>query len=165
MRTILKVIIPILLFSFSSHQLISQEDKVSIDTLNAEEKVKSGGLFLQILGTTPVAGLGLEVLIDDLLEAEIGVGFLSFGVGATIYPWRVRPDKLLFHTGFKYSQYTYLFDGGNYYYVPLGVTYFSGKRANYSIDVGPGRENYNVSSYSEESGFFVMGSIKFAFRF
>ena len=115
-----------------------------------------------ILGTSSYFGVTYERMLTDKWAAEIGVGILSVGFGATYYPWSIKEDDVSFYTGLKFNSPNVidallLFpdDLDPNFYIPIGFTYASSSGFNLGIDVGP---SLNGSTS-------VFGNIRLGFRF
>ncbi len=130
---------------------------------NAQEKItEKNNISFSILGTSSYLGVTYERMLTDKWAAEIGVGILSVGFGATYYPWEIKEDDISFYTGVKYSSpniITYAFlipdKTESIVYIPLGFTYATSGGFSLGLDVGP-----NLTGSTS-----VFGNIKAGFRF
>lgn len=131
--------------------------------LNAQETItEKNNISFSILGASSYAGVTYERMLTDNWVAEVGVGLLSVGFGATYYPWEIKEDDISFYTGVKYSSpniisFAFLIPDKteSTVYIPFGFTYATDEGFSLSLDVGP--------TLSGESA--VFGNIKAGFRF
>ena len=131
--------------------------------LNAQETItEKNNISFSILGASSYVGVTYERMLTDKWAAEIGVGLLSVGFGATYYPWEIKEDDVSFYTGVKYSSpnvisFAFLIpdETASTVYVPFGFTYATSGGFSLGLDGGP--------TLSGESA--VFGNIKAGFRF
>ena len=131
----------------------------------AQEKetiTQQNNISFSIMGTSSYFGVTYERMLTDKWAAEIGVGFLSVGFGATYYPWEIKEDDVSFYTGIKYSSPNVASillliesDTKSIVYVPLGFTYATSGGFSLGLDIGP----------SLAGGTGVFGNIRAGFRF
>lgn len=115
-----------------------------------------------VLGTSSYFGVTYERMLTNKWAAEIGLGVLSIGFGATYYPWEIKENDVSFYTGVKYSSpniITAVFlipeDTESVVYIPLGFTYATSGGFSIGLDVGP----------SLTGGTGVFGNVRAGFRF
>lgn len=131
--------------------------------VNAQDTItEKNNISFSILGTSSYVGVTYERMLTDKWAAEIGVGLLSVGFGATYYPWEIKEDDVSFYTGVKYSSpnvisFAFLIpdETASSVYIPIGFTYATSGGFSLGLDVGP--------TLSGESA--VFGNIKAGFRF
>ena len=119
-------------------------------------------ISLGVLGTSSYLGVTYERMLTNKWAAEIGVGLLSVGFGATYYPWEIKEGDVNFYTGLKYSSpniITTIFllpdETDAVLYLPVGFAYATSDGFSLGMDVGP---NFAGSSS-------VWGNIRLGFRF
>ena len=119
-------------------------------------------ISLGVLGTSSYIGVTYERMLTDEWAAEIGVGVLSVGFGATYYPWKIKEGDISFYTGMKYSSPNVITaiilipdQTDAALYVPIGFTYATSGGFSLGLDVGP-----NIIGTSG-----VWGGIRAGFRF
>jgi hypothetical protein len=108
--------------------------------LNAQDEqpktnsIKGQSISLGLMGAPawPI-GISYGQMLTNRISFEIGVGLVASGAGITYFITDPRNKRLILHAG--------LFAGINYsgfgmYYLPVGVTYFSKKNFQFSVDVG-----------------------------
>ncbi len=130
---------------------------------NAQDKItQKNNISFSILGTSSFVGVTYERMLTDKWAAEIGIGILSVGFGATYYPWEIKEDDVSFYTGVKYSSpniisYAFLIPEktNSIAYIPIGFTYATSGGFSLGLDIGP-----NLTG-----GASVFGNIKAGFRF
>lgn len=115
-----------------------------------------------VLGTSSYLGFTYERMLTDNWAAEIGLGALSIGFGATYYPWEIKEDDVSFYAGIKYSSpnvITAIFliddETESSVYIPVGFTYATSGGFSLGFDVGP--------TLTGSSGIF--GNVRAGFRF
>jgi len=134
-----------------------------VNQSNAQDTISEENfLSFSILGTSSYLGVTYERMLTDKWAAEIGIGALSIGFGATFYPWEIKEDDVSFYTGVKYSSpniITALFlvpdDTDSIVYIPLGFTYATSGGFSIGLDVGP----------SLTGGTGIFGNVRAGFRF
>lgn len=135
---------------------------ITTNTFSQETITEKNNISFSILGTSSYLGVTYERMLTDKWAAEIGLGVLSVGFGATYYPWEIKEDDISFYTGVKYSSpnvITTIFlipdKTESVVYIPLGFTYATSGGFSLGLDVGP-----NLTG-----GASVFGNIKAGFRF
>ncbi|MFK8037883.1 MAG: hypothetical protein AB8B74_06305 [Crocinitomicaceae bacterium] len=166
MKIINLIVLVVCLFSIPSVSGQSQ----------ADQSIEKNSISANILGTGSYLGISYERLIADRVSAEIGIGLIGIGVGATIYPLKkVEAKQLNPFVGIKFTNHA-IVDGENKSatYLPIGLTYFSKNDLNFSIDIGPSYFNHKSPGYmptQEEldkypfSDFGFWGNLKIGLRF
>lgn len=66
---------------------------------NETDEIRKNAISFNLLGTTPVLGITYERILSNKISFEIGLGLPSIGVGMKIFPYGIREEKLMFHTG------------------------------------------------------------------
>ncbi len=110
-------------------------------------------LSASVLGTSSYLGFTYERLITDHFVAELGIGVLSLGFGATFYPSKIKENKMNFYTGLKYGsrnalskfflrnvlriQLEIIEKKEPVLYVPFGINYPYNDDMNLALDIGP----------------------------
>ena len=110
------------------------------------------------------------------VSAEVGIGLIVIGLGATVYPIKkVQSGQFNPFIGIKFTNHA-IVDGENKSatYLPIGLSYFTKHRINFNIDVGPSYFNHKSPGYQptqEEierypfTDFGLWGNLKIGFRF
>jgi hypothetical protein len=157
------LIISVVLFSAT---VFSQDHKKDF------KGIKMNALSLNLLGTTPVAGLTYERIVSQYMSLEIGVGSNSFGVGTKIMPFKIKESMMMFTSGLSivYADYKngFLASGKRtQLYVPIGVSYYGTKGFNFGIDAGPAYRAFakDANSNGDANGFIPWAGIKMGMRF
>lgn len=149
----------------------------SANAQNQEEfSIRKNSISANIIGTGTYLGISYERLFFDRVCTEISIGIWAFGIGATVYPLKkVKKAQLNPFIGLKYTNHLAVL---GYHrsatYMPIGLTYFSKNRWNFSIEIGPSyfdhkspggfkitQEILDRYPYSE---FRIWGNIKIGFR-
>lgn len=131
---------------------------------NETDEIRKNAISFNLLGTTPVLGITYERILSNKISFEIGLGLPSIGVGMKIFPYGIREEKLMFHTGIT-ATYIDLGEGdyiggqGGLAYLPLEMSYFGKAGFNFGIDVGPG------VVVSDETTFVPYGNLKLGYRY
>lgn len=154
-------ILILIIILFSSYSIT-----LSQDIKNSEAPLKKNAISFSVLGVTPAIGFVYEHLISEKISAEIGIGFVSLGVGVKYYPRGMKTEKLLFHTGFSASASPWFSSGemtlegqGFVSYIPFGISYFGNGSLNLGANIGPG------TSYFKLENVFIYGNLYIGFRF
>jgi hypothetical protein len=134
-----------------------------VQTSQAQDTISEENFIsFSVLGTSSYFGVTYERMLTSKWAAEIGLGVLSIGFGATYYPWEIKEDDVSFYTGVKYSSpniITALFlipeDTDSVVYIPLGFTYATSGGFSLGLDVGP----------SLTGGTGIFGNVRAGFRF
>lgn len=132
--------------------------------------VKKSAISYSIGGSSTIIGVVYERFISSRTSAEVGVGLVGVGLGIKYYYPPITTKKILLSTGIKVTASPLfnttdfrIVDGNGFLmYLPVGLSYFGGKRLNLGADIGPGTtftRNYNGSYL------IVYGSFKIGFRF
>lgn len=83
-------------------------------------------------------GVVYERLISNYVGIEVGVGLVSAGLGAKIYPFQLKKETPSFHFGVSHSYFIFLWAGDTWNtYLPVGFDYITPYNFRYSIDAGP----------------------------
>jgi len=142
----------------------------------SESPIQKNSISANILGTGSYLGFSYERLIKDKVSLEVGLGLIGYGMGVTLYPLKkVENNQLNPFIGVKYTNHA-IVDGENKSatYIPLGLTYFSKSRLNFSLDLGPSYFRHKSPGYAptqEElekypfTSFGLWGNLKIGFRF
>ena len=70
--------------------------------LNAQDIItEKNNISFSILGSSSYVGVTYERMLTDNWVAEVGVGLLSVGFGATYYPWEIKEDDISFDSPAK----------------------------------------------------------------
>jgi hypothetical protein len=140
-----------------------------------ESSIRKNSISANILGTGTYLGISYERLFFDRVSSEISIGMMAFGFGATVYPLKkVKKAQLNPFIGLKYTNHAFL-DGEHKSatYIPIGLTYFSKNRLNFSIEIGPSYFDHKSPGFlptQEEldtypySDFGIWGNLKIGFR-
>lgn len=167
MKVLKFLLIIVCLFSFSTTYAQVSEN---------EAFVEKNSLSVNILGTASYLGVSYERLFAQRFSVDFGIGLIGIGVGGTLYPFKkVQVNKFNPFVGIKYTNHA-IVDGENKSatYLPLGVTYFSRYRLNFSVDVGPSYFRHKSPGYmptQEElekypyNSVGLWGNLKIGFRF
>ena len=145
--------------------LISSHSKYfSQDLKNSETPLKKNAISLSVLGVTPLIGFSYGRILSEKISAEIGVGFISLGAGIKYYPWGMKTNKLLFHTGIAAAASEFhkkpMIDGEGFVsYIPFGVNYFGIRSLNIGANIGPGTSYFNFENV------LIYGNLNIGFRF
>ena len=153
---------------------------VAFSITNAQNQdtpeIEKNSISANILGTGSYVGVSYERLLFERVSAEVGIGVIGYGIGATIYPLKkVKVAQLNPFIGLKYTNHVIL-DGENKSaaYLPIGLTYFAKNGMNFSVDIGPSSFRHKSPGYKptkEEldkypfSDFGLWGNLKIGLRF
>lgn len=123
----------------------------SHEKISHENPLKKNITSISLLGVTPVLGFSYERLFTQKFSMEIGVGFLSLGLGMKYYPWGMKTNKLLFHTGIGVAASEFhkkpMIDGEGFVsYIPLGISYLGKRSLIIGANVGPGTSYFNFQN-------------------
>lgn len=141
-----------------------------------KKTIGKNSISANILGTGSYVGVSYERLLFERVSAEVGIGIIGFGTGVTLYPLRkVRAAQLNPFFGIKYTDHA-IVDGENKSatYLPIGITYFSKIRMNFSVDIGPSYFRHKSPGYMPTqqeiakypyTNFGFWGNLKIGFRF
>lgn len=122
--------------------------------LHAQNLVEEKNILsASVLGTSSYLGFTYERLITDQIVAELGIGVLSLGFGATFYPSKIKENKMNFYTGLKYGsrnalskfflrnvlriQLEIIEKKEPIFYIPFGINYPYNRDMNLALDIGP----------------------------
>lgn len=149
----------------------------SANAQNQEESsIRKNSISANILGTGTYLGISYERLFFDRVSTEFSIGIMAFGIGATVYPLKkVKKAQLNPFIGLKYTNHAFVFaEHKSATYMPIGLTYFSKNRWNFSIEIGPSyfdhkspasnrvtQEEFDKYPYSD---FGIWGNLKIGFR-
>jgi len=148
----------------------------SFGQTDLKQEVPKNSISLNILGTGTYMGISYERLFAQRVSAEVGIGIIGIGIGATYYPiQKVRVSKLNPYIGIKYTNHA-VPDGvyKSATYIPLGFTFYTRSSMNVGVDIGPSYFRHKSASYfdTEEvksqypfSEFGIWGNIKLGWRF
>lgn len=109
---------------------------------------KKNYISLSLGATTPMAGIIYERILNNYFGIEAGIGVISAGLGAKIYPFQLKKENISIHLGATHSFFAFVFVGDLWLsYFPIGFDYITEKNLRFSIDAGPMMEWYtNIGS-------------------
>ncbi len=148
---------------------------------NAQKKmslptIKKNSVSANILGTASYLGITYERVLTKKMIGEVGIGLIGYGAGITYYPLKnIAPKQLNPFVGLKYTNHA-IVDGENkaVTYLPVGLTLFTARLINISLDAGPSYVRHKSPGYKptlEEkatfpyNSFSFFGNLKVGFRF
>lgn len=135
------------------------------ETGNGIEGIRKNAVSFNLLGTTPAIGITYERIVSNKISLEIGVGIPSIGLGMKIFPFNIREEKIMFHTGLTATYVeipSFGFGSGEHgtiIYLPIGMSYFGAGGFNFGIDVGPG------AVFITDTSLIGYGNLKVGYRY
>lgn len=136
------------------------------------KKFQVNGLFkntigLELGGTSGIIGVHIAHFLSKNVVAQAGLGFPAAGAKVAIYPWSIKRDKFrpfigiggmhyFASTEFNFTDYTL--------YSPLGLSWFTNRRVNLSLDFGPAYVN-DYGNNIDNGKLLMYGSFKVGYRF
>jgi len=150
---------------------------INLFGIKAQEAIEipKNSISANLLGTGTFVGITYERLLYQCLNLEVGLGYLGYGFGATVYPFKVATSRSCLYVGIKYTDHGFNDrEHKQVLYLPVGVTYFKSGAINIGIDIGPAyirhlsadvlAEEVLVALYPfNDFGFY--GNLKVGFRF
>jgi hypothetical protein len=138
-------------------------------------KFPKNSISANILGTGAYLGFTYERYILKRYSAEVGIGLIGFGVGASYYFKKIKPKMWNPYLGLKYTSHA-IVDGEHkkLTYLPVGITYFGNRTFIFGLDIGSAYRRHISPGYMptpEElaqypfSSFGIFGNLKLGVMF
>jgi len=150
--------------------IVSTSFAYSQDTLSTSNPIKKNALSFSYFGTSGIMGISYDRIISKRVSVEVGAGIVGIGAGFKYYLSQIRPEKILFITGFSLTISSLFNDTdvriitgkGFIVYLPIGINYIGKRRLNLGIDIGPSSTFVKNNSGTYLS---VYGNLKIGYRF
>ena len=165
-----------ILIVFLSVQLsVMAQTEVDSATVAKLQSQEFGGIYkssisVNVGGTSGIIGGSFEHFVNPHLQLEVGAGFPACGIGVNIYPWKIKRGAERFMFAYKGVYLNTPWRLPIYQHaIVLGLTFFTEKKWNWTLNVGPmyvhSTDNFNFIEPEGDSPLSVMVNIKGSYRF